>query len=698
MSANTEQRKLAAIMFTDMVGYSALAQCNEQLALELLEEHRRLLRSLFPRFNGTEVKTIGDAFLVEFGSALEAAQCAIEIQRTLAKRNTDVTPDRRIELKIGIHIGDVVHRGGDVYGDGVNIASRIEPLAGPSGICISMDVERQIRHALEASLVKLPPTELKNIQVPMDLFRIVLPWEKAHDEVPSQKAEVPGSRGLLALAAPRSPRTAALLVLTVLLVVGIGGWLVRHRAESPSSGKTAKRITSLAVKPLDDYSGDTNNAYLSDGMTEALCSALGNISALRVPGRSSVMRFKGGQKSIREMGKELGVDALIEGSVQRAGNRFLVTVQLIEAATDRHLWSTNYKRDLSDFFVVQDEVARAIAAEIQVRLTPEDQTRLARARPVNREALEAYLLGMRHLWQWSEEGYTRALRHFQQAIQIDPNYAPAHAGAALAYEFLAFWSGPPREMLKCKQAAQRAIELDPFSVDAYLARGWARMSFDWDWPGADSDFRRGLQLDPKSSLALDAYNNYLVPLGRFEQALAMLNKALESDPLSPGLHSDVGGTYYYAGQPDRAIPHLLKALELDPNFLQAHFYLGWCYLFSGKPAEALAEFKATLQLAPDWPWAKAALGYAYGVTGHRPEAMQVLADLDELGRKRYVTRFAQVFLHLGLGQKDAALDWLEKACKEQDGYMTFLKTDPVFAPLRSEPHFRELLKKVGLDK
>src|SRR5438105_1829755 len=190
MSTNTEQRKLAAIMFTDMVGYSALAQRDDKLALELLEEHRQLLREIFPSFNGTEIKTIGDAFLIEFNSALEAAQCAIEIQRTLAKRNHDVMVDRRIELKIGIHIGDVVHREGDVYGDGVNIASRIEPLAGAGGICVSMDVERQIRNALEARFEKLAPTELKNISVAMELFRIVLPWEKSRSEIRGQRSEV----------------------------------------------------------------------------------------------------------------------------------------------------------------------------------------------------------------------------------------------------------------------------------------------------------------------------------------------------------------------------------------------------------------------------------------------------------------------------------------------------------------------------
>ena len=234
MTANTEQRKLAAIMFTDMVGYSALSQRDDKLALELLEEHRQLLREIFPRFNGTEIKTIGDAFLIEFQSALEAAQCAIEIQRTLAKRNHDVTAERRIELKIGIHIGDVVHRGGDVYGDGVNIASRIEPLAGAGGICVSMDVERQIRNALEARFEKLAPTELKNISVTMDLFRIV-PWERqtasaAKSEIRSPKSEI----NARPLRSSRIKWTVAAIV--ALLAIGIGWWWTTQPAQKPGGG------------------------------------------------------------------------------------------------------------------------------------------------------------------------------------------------------------------------------------------------------------------------------------------------------------------------------------------------------------------------------------------------------------------------------------------------------------------------------
>src|SRR3982074_846889 len=263
MSAGSEQRKLAAIMFTDMVGYSALSQRDDKLALELLEEHRQLLREIFPRFNGTEIKTIGDAFLIEFNSALEAAQCAIEIQRTLAKRNHDVTAERRIELKVGIHIGDVVHRGGDVYGDGVNIASRIEPLAGAGGICVSMDVERQIRNALEARFGKLAPTELKNISVAMDLFRIVLPWEK---ETKAERAETTVRRSF---PASRLVWVGAI----VLAVVGAGWWFahqflvgtdrraVRSTYEEKGRRSAASLPTSqksIAVLPFVNLSADKN--------------------------------------------------------------------------------------------------------------------------------------------------------------------------------------------------------------------------------------------------------------------------------------------------------------------------------------------------------------------------------------------------------------------------------------------------------
>src|SRR5439155_12817825 len=290
MSAD-EQRKLAAIMFTDMVGYSALSQRDEKLAQELLEEHRRLLREIFPRFNGTEIKTIGDAFLVEFGSALEAAQCAIEIQRTLAKRDADASADRQIQVRIGVHIGDVVHRGGDVYGDGVNIASRIEPVAGPGGICVSMDVERQIRNALEARFEKIGSADLKNIKLPMDLFRIVLPWEKGAE--PSAKRT-----------SKKSPFLVPAAVLVILALVA--GWWFMQRAGRdhqnastgspravPAGSTKAPDQKSVAVLPFVNLSDDKGSEYISDGVSEELLTVLQKIPGLHVAARTSAFSIKG---------------------------------------------------------------------------------------------------------------------------------------------------------------------------------------------------------------------------------------------------------------------------------------------------------------------------------------------------------------------------------------------------------------------
>src|SRR5262245_58892270 len=364
-----EERKLAAIMFTDMVGYSALAQRDDKVALELLEEHRRLLREIFPRFHGTEIKTIGDAFLVEFGSALEAAQCAIEIQRSLAKRNHDVNADRRIEIKIGIHIGDVVHRDGDVYGDGVNIASRIEQLAGAGGICVSMDVERQIRNALEARFEKFGSADLKNIKLQMELFRIVLPWESSGK---------PRSE-FRALEKSRLPFLAvAVLVLLALLA----GWWWMQRSNKnqrsvatqagPAAPVNAPDQKSVAVLPFVNLNDDKGSEYFSDGVSEELLTVLQKIPGMHVAARTSAFSFKGKNVTAQEIGQKLGVAHLVEGSVRKAGNSVRIAARLSRAGTGQELWSENYTRDLKDVFAVQTELAQTIVEQLRAQLSGVD--------------------------------------------------------------------------------------------------------------------------------------------------------------------------------------------------------------------------------------------------------------------------------------------------------------------------------------
>src|SRR4051794_32675670 len=431
-------------MFTDMVGYSALSQRDEKLAQQLLEEHRRLLREIFPRFHGSEIKTIGDAFLVEFNSALEAAQCAIEIQRALAKRNADALAGRQIQLKIGIHIGDVVHREGDVYGDGVNIASRIEPLAGAGGICISMDVERQIRNAVETRFEKLAPTQLKNISSAMELFRIVLPWEQ-QPEAKSQKAE--------ARTSPVTPKNKTPVLVTsvgLLLLTGIGWWwttLPRKNSSSqvasaPSATPATPTVAgtppaildkSIAVLPFDNLSEDKSNAFFADGVQDEILTNLAKVADLKVISRTSVMQFRDkGARNLREIAQQLGVAHVLEGSVQRAASKIRINAQLIDARNDAHLWAQTYDRDLADVFAIQSEIAKTIAEQLQARLSPKEEA-VVEAKPTNdMVAYDLYLRALEiertrtsSIGSGGAEASKREVELLEQAVARDPEFVNA---------------------------------------------------------------------------------------------------------------------------------------------------------------------------------------------------------------------------------------------------------------------------------
>jgi len=700
MSANTEQRKLAAIMFTDMVGYSALAQRDDKLALELLEEHRRLLREIFPRFNGTEIKTIGDAFLIEFNSALEAAQCAIEIQRTLAKRNHDVTAERRIELKIGIHIGDVVHRGGDVYGDGVNIASRIEQLAGAGGICVSMDVERQVRNALEARFEKLAPTELKNISVAMDLFRIVLPWEQKSD-VRDQKSEVRKSSII-----SKSRKSALIGALVLLLIIGIGWWWTTLPRKNPASPPTNAPITSLAVLPFKNYSGEPNQEYFADGMTDLLTTELSGIGALTVKSHQSALKFKGSTKSTPEIGQELHADAIVEGSVLRDGNQVTVNVQLIEATTDRHLWAKKFEGDVTNIFKMRNEVVEAIAREIKTTISPEQSSRLSSARAVNPAALQEYLVGRQSWNRQTEKGFADALEHFNRAKEIDPGFALAWAGVADLY-----WASsdaqiaPTEARAKAKAAAKRALELDNSLAEAHTALAATIYSVEFQWAEAEREFQRAIQLKPNYALAHWQYGWLLVFVGRTEDALREMQRAVELDPLSPVMTTDLNVPHQMRAwkssgmeakrEYDKAIAQCRKALELDPSFFLPHFVLGTIEMRAAETySKAIEEFRLA-QTMETQPVLTAYLGCTYAKNGQRDKAMETLEELNQLGRRRFVTPFCQALVYLGLGENSRAIDWLEKAYEGRSVWVAWLKVEPMYDPLRSDPRFQALYKKMN---
>ena len=332
-------RRLSAIMFTDMVGYSALAQRNESLALELLEEHRTILRPFFGKHEGREIETAGDAFFVEFNSAVEAAKCAIEIQQVLHNRNTKESPERCIRLRIGLHIGDVVYMDKHVHGDGVNIAARLEPLAPPEGICISEDVERQIRNKIDYPVVKAGAEKLKNISMDMDVFYIALPWVSS-----SKKHAGAGKRR----------RTVVYLSALLIVLLSFMLFLFFRNDELKAASSTKYR---LAVLPLKNISNDAGDDYFADGLTEELISSIAKIGGLNVIARTSIMKYKNANKDIAQIGSELMVGTVLEGSVRKANNKARISVQLINVSNQQNLWSANYDRELSDIFTIQSEIA-----------------------------------------------------------------------------------------------------------------------------------------------------------------------------------------------------------------------------------------------------------------------------------------------------------------------------------------------------
>jgi len=572
MSADSEQRKLAAIMFTDMVGYSALAQSDDKLALELLEEHRELLREIFPRFNGTEIKTIGDGFLVEFNSALEAAQCAIEIQRALSKRNHDVPVERRIEVRIGVHIGDVVHRGGDVYGDGVNIASRIEALAGAGGICVSMDVERQIRNALDARFERLAPTELKNISVPMDLFRIVLPWERnARLTDGRQKHDVRQQRSI-----PIGWVVAAVLLL---VVIGAGVFVFQRQKTKVAPGQsetTASTIPakSIAVLPFENLSDDKSAAYFADGIQDQILTKLASIADLKVISRTSTTKYKSKPEDLTTVSQQLGVANVLEGTVQKAGEKVRINVQLIDAHADNHLWAKSYDRDIQDIFGVESEVAQEVADSLKAKLSPAEANTVATAPTKDTAAYDLFLKG-----EYEErlaenslkaESFDQAATWYRQAIARDPGFALAIARLVQS-RMLRHWfveQMSEAELAEIRQMTEQALTLAPNLAGARIALGQYYYYGYRDYEHASAEFGRAIQLQPNNSQALQFSGYAHRRQGQWKQCLAELKEALEQDPRDASLTANLASAYNWLRMWKDAGRTAREALSIDPHAVQ----------------------------------------------------------------------------------------------------------------------------------
>src|SRR6266536_645726 len=642
----TEHRKLAAIMFTDMVGYSALAQRNEAFALELLEEHRRLLRAIFPKHEGFEIKTIGDGFLVEFSSALAAVQCGIEIQEAITKRNSANPSQGNFQVRIGIHAGDVVRRADDMIGDGVNIAARIVPLAGGGGICISQQIFDQVENRVAKSLKKMGQVKLKNMMRPLEVY-----W------------------------------------------VGYGG-----AASGPPSlmqaNKSSETQKSIAVLPFLNMSSDPENDYLSDGLTEDLITAFSQLKGLRVPARTSSFAFKGRNEDIRQIGQQLNVKTLLEGSVRKVGNRLRITAQLINVAEGDHLWSQTFDREMQGVFAIQDEITRAIVQALEMQLIGAGDQPLAKHGTYNTDAYQLYLQARYHFYKFTGEGFKRCIECCKRALEIEPNYALAYAALSLGYQtgwfygFLSFEEKlaaiGPHDL-----AAEKAVELDPNLAETQTALAIVRCWNLRDWSGGEDCFKHAIKLNPNYVTAHEHYALVLACSKRTDEAIAHARLALQIDPLSPMINLHMGFVYWIVHRYDLLLEQAQRLFELESNFFGTYWLLAWAHWSQGMHDAAVADLRKAVTLGGG-PLQLADLGCLLGRLGRKTEAQQVLEELNELGKQRYVQPAYLGFVHASLGNHDEAFACFAQGVEHENASVALIGEYSICAglgELRTDPRF-----------
>jgi adenylate cyclase len=638
-------RRLAAIMFTDMVGYTALGQQNESLSLTVLEEQRRVIRRVISEHNGREVKTMGDAFLVELPSALDAIRCAYDSQRAVREFNISAPEEKRIHLRVGLHVGDIIESQGDISGDAVNVASRIEPLAEDGGVCLTRQVYDQVHGKFELPLTSLGPKTLKNVGVPVEVFRMEMPWEKK--ELPHESKE--------------------------------------------------NDMRRIAVLPFANMSPDPNDEYFADGMTEELITSLSGVSELVVIARTSIMRYKGGTKSASEIARDLKVGTLVEGSVRKSASRIRIAVQLVDARNEGHIWAQSYDRQMDDIFAIQSDVARQVARALQVKLLSSEQKRLDRMPTSNIEAYTLYLKGRYYTGKsfGNLESLKRAIAYCEEAVANDPEFALAYAQIAWCYSQLGFFGMTPSEEAgaKAREYAEKALSLDDSLAEAHHALGRALRNFDWDFLGAQREFERAIELNPSFAEAYCASAFLLLFDRQFDEGVAKVKYAVELDPISWDVASYAGTVFLYSGRYEEAAEQFRKVLEDNPESSYARNNLGLAYIQSGMLESGLAEMKRAGSL--ESPVDQADLAYALGRCGRFDELRSLLDRLLAAVNHNPALEPAVASAYASLGDVDRAVEWLEKAFKNRTPALVSYNADFVFDSIRGDPRFQQLMKNIG---
>ncbi len=631
------ERRLAAVMFTDIVGYTHMTQANESLALELLQEHQRLLRPAFAAHGGTEVKTIGDAFLVEFRSALEAVLCAVEMQKRMDERNREVAPSRRLELRIGIHVGDVVHGQDDIFGDAVNVASRIEPLAEPGGVCFSQQVFDQIRNKTPLAIEKVGDVKLKNVDLPLGVYKVNLKGGRR----PEGERQFPKER--------------------------------------------------VGVLPFVNISPDPNDEYFADGLTEELIGKLSEVKGLKVIARTSVMSYKRKDKKVSEIAAELGVGSIIEGSVRKASNQVRITVQLIDPRTEEHLWSSNYDNKLDDIFAIQSDVASRVAASLSAGFF----SRQERRDTDDIEAYTLYLKAVQLSYEWKESSMRETVALLRRAIEMDPDFARAHAALSSAWHKLAVTGCEDFAAMakKAEVEAVRSVELDPELAEAHAAMANVHTMFD-RFDQALGEAEAAVRLKSNLSAGYMALGILDCNMRTPAEALRMFREAYNLDPLSPGTAEILASFAGWVGEDALARDVLDRLREFNPRNPRVYLSTADYYMERRDFEEAWKMVEAARALEPGEPMIALSEGLLFAFEGKRREAEGALEELRRSDTESF-RLLAELDIQAALGNLDGAFKALMRQA-ETHSWPFQIMVDPLFAGMRKDPRFAEFCRKVGI--
>jgi len=674
-----QRRQLAAILFTDIVGYTAMMQQDEQNAVSITKRYTSVLKQFVPSHGGEILNDYGDGCLCSFSSATEAVRCAIEIQKQL--RN-----EPRVPLRIGLHIGEVLLEDGKIFGDGVNVASRIQSLAQGNSILFSKEIFDKIRNQPDFKSISLGSFEFKNVEEPMEVFAL------ANDGLMVPKKEE--LSGKLKEVQKRSSGKKWIIVSSVLLVLAVATFFIAGKLKNKNGFKGKDR--SVVILPFNNYTNSPEEASFIDGITEEITTQLAKIADIKVIGRTSAVLFKNSKKPLDQIAETLGVSAYLEGSVQKEGNTVRITAQLIDANTQEHIWADTYDRDLKDIFSMQSEVAQEIAGQLHAKLTEAEKDRINKKPTDNIEAYQFYSRGRLFADRRTPKGDDSAEVNYNKALELDPNYALAYAGLADLYIVNLKGLSQLEAMPIAKDFATKALLLDTTLSEALTTLGFTQSAFDYDWSKSKNTLKKAIDYNPNYSRAHLFYGNLLQYTGEStEHGINELKKALSLDPLSKNLNYVLGRNYYYAKEYDSSYTQLRKTLALDPAFHLAQGNLVFVLLAQKNFNEAFQVIEKLDTIYKALYYKPTVLSYAYAISGNKIGARSELEK--SLTTRPDQSPYELAKVYVALDDRNEALNNLEKAYQVRDIWMYNLYVDPAFDPIRNEPRFKALMKKMNLE-